>query len=961
MRHLILATLLLVATAVAPARADVAPANVAPAQAGAQANVAPAQAGAQLPPRIQAPTDKATFRRFTLDNGMKVLLVSDPNYNKSAASLVVDAGTIDDPAQTEGLAHFLEHMLFLGTEKYPDPGEYVNYMNANGGRRNAYTSTDHTNYHFEVRHGAFEGGLDRFAQFFIAPKFNPEFVGREVNAVHNEAMRHVQNDLRRMLNVSRELYDPSSGESRFSTGNKDTLAQATPQAVRAFYETHYSADRMALALASTASLDDMERWVRQDFSAVPKRDLPPLVRVSRFLPPKPALRLAFVEPVKEVRTLTLEFPVPGTRADFVSKPDRIVQDLINDAGPGGLRERLKREGLATAIEAELWERTSAYGSMFVTVSLTPQGRTEYERVLRETMAYLDYLRTAPYPADFYAQHAKTGALRETYADRGEGMALATKLANNTLWYPLDVAERATDAWGAPDEAAYRRLLGALRADNVLVTLVAKGVQTDRKERIYGTAYSYREETGAAYAALAHPQKIAYALPGANPFMPAKVALVPERPLALVDEPGLKLYYAEDVEFQRPATTFIFRFVPVREMATADSAALLRLYLAGLQDYLEPALQEAQRAGTNAHFEASIEGLKVTVGGFGDSPARLAHHIAASLRTFTVPPARFDALKELRLRELRSYAETEAYQLARDRRNAMSREFDFLPPQMVAATEKASWADVQAFARRFFARGKLEVLAHGAVKPEDSVAVARDFAASVGAEGAPEKDLVRRRHIDIARAENLVDVGEVAGVNSAFVTDYVLPDDSPATRAATLVASNFISEPFFSELRTRQQLGYIVGASAAASQRERFLTFVVQSSGYGPDELRKRSETFIATLPDRLAATTDAQWATLVAGARSTLSEKPKSIAEKAELFFEYGYTYGGEWDRRESALAALDTLTREQAVTLLKTALGTESARRRSVLLYTKAHPLAETVTPSFTELDTWKATRKYE
>ena len=914
-----------------------------------------------LPPRVVAATDKAAFRRFTLDNGLKVLLVSDPNFNKSAASLVVDTGQIDDPKDTEGLAHFLEHMLFLGTEKYPEAGEYANYMRANGGRNNAYTSTDHTNYHFEVRHAAFEGALDRFAQFFIAPKFNPEYVTREVNAVHNEAMRHVQNDLRRRLNVSRELYDPASGESKFSTGNKETLAKATPAAVRDFYEHHYSADRMALALAGNASLDEMERWVRQDFSPIPKRSLAPLVRESRFLPSKPALRLAFVEPVKEVRSLTLEFPTPATRPSFASKPDRIVSDLLDDAGPGSLLDRLKREGLADSVNAELWERTGEYGSLFVSISLTPEGRAQYPRVLQETMAYLDFLRSAPFPADFYAQHARTGALQETYSDRGEGMELATKLANQALFYPLDVADRVTDAWGAPDEAAYRELLDALRADNMLVTLMAKGVETDRKERIYGTAYSYREDTGAAYAALARPAKVAYALPGRNAFMPAHVAVLAERPLSLIDEPGLRLYYAEDVEFQRPSTTLVYRFVPVREVATVESAALVKLYALALDDFLEPVLGEAKRAGTTASIEPSLEGFKVTVSGFGDSPARLAHEIAVSLRTFKIAPARFDALKDLRLRILKSYGETEAYQLARDRRDAMSREFDFLPPQLMPATERATWPDVQAFARRYFARGKLEAIAHGHMTPEESVASARDFAGAIGAAAAGPGQLLRRRHLAIAPAESLVDVGEIAGVNSAFVADFVLPDDSAATRAAAVVLQNFMGEPFFSELRTRQQLGYIVGSSAASSQRERYLTFIIQSSGYGPDELRRRAETFIATLPRKLAATTDAQWATLLSGARSRLSEKPKSIGAKAEIFFEEAYTYGGDWEYRQSALAALDSLTRDQAVALLNDVLGPQTARRRSVLLYTKAHPMADVVTPTFAERDTWKGTRKFE
>jgi hypothetical protein len=182
-----------------------------------------------LPPLVRAPTDQAQFRRFVLDSGLKVLLVSDPKFDKSGAALVMPIGQIDDPADREGMAHFLEHMLFLGTAKYPEANAYGNFMQSNGGYHNAYTASDHTNYQFEVRHEALAEGLDRFAQFFIAPLFTPEFTGREINAVHNEAMRHVQNDGRRLFSVCRELYAPGSGESKFSTGNKDTLAGATPR------------------------------------------------------------------------------------------------------------------------------------------------------------------------------------------------------------------------------------------------------------------------------------------------------------------------------------------------------------------------------------------------------------------------------------------------------------------------------------------------------------------------------------------------------------------------------------------------------------------------------------------------------------------------------------------------------------------------------------------------------------
>ncbi|MEP7070035.1 MAG: insulinase family protein, partial [Usitatibacter sp.] len=839
---------------------------------------------------------------------------------------------------------------------------YGNFIKSNGGYNNAYTSTDHTNYQLEVPHAAFAGALDRFSQFFIAPKFNPDFTGREVNAVHNEAMRHVQNDFRRQLGVARELYDPSSGESKFSTGNKDTLANATPAAVRAFYEAHYSADHMALALAGRASLDELEKLARADFSAVPKRSIPAVTREAKFLPKKSVLRMAFVEPVKEVRQLALEFAIPPTRPDFSSKPDPLLEGLISYPGPGGLVDMLKKEGLVNKLGAFTWERTGDYGSLFIQADLTPAGQEKYPAVMAAIFGYLDYLRGAPFPAAFYQDRARIAALNETYTDRGEGAALATKLANQALFYPLEVAERATDVWGKPDEAAYRRLLGALTPDNMLATLIAKGVPTDRKERIYGTAYSYREDSGAAYAALARPAKVAsFQLPGVNRFMPAAAPLLPERPLALITEPGVQLYYAEDTEFQRPSTTLIFRFVPVREIATADSGALLRLYAAALDDFLEPAIGDARLAGVEVATALSLEGMKLTVSGFGDSPARFAAYVASQLRTFSLTPQRFEAVKETVMRSLKSYDQVEAYLLARERRDAMAREFYFLPPQLVRRVAAATWPEVQAFARRYFARGKVEALVHGHLSPENAVAVTRDVVARIGAAPAPASALLRRRHLEIARMENVVDAGEIAGVNSAFIADYLLPDDSPATRATAIVAANFFGEPFSAELRTRQQLGYIVGSNASASVRQRYFTFVVQSSAYPPDEVRTRAENMIATLPAALAATTDAQWKTLVAGARSTLEEKTKSIHEKAELFFAEAYDFDADWSRRQDALAALATLTRENAVALLAAALEPQTSRRRTVMLYTKGKPPATEVKPTFAERDAWKATRRFQ
>ena len=105
---------------------------------------------AQVRTDIQkSPNDDREYAHITLENGLEVLVVSEPDADKAGAAMCVDVGYWRDPEGLPGLAHFLEHMLFLGTEKYPEEAEYGNFITANNGLQNAYTSDIYTNYQFE--------------------------------------------------------------------------------------------------------------------------------------------------------------------------------------------------------------------------------------------------------------------------------------------------------------------------------------------------------------------------------------------------------------------------------------------------------------------------------------------------------------------------------------------------------------------------------------------------------------------------------------------------------------------------------------------------------------------------------------------------------------------------------------------------------------------------------------------
>jgi insulysin len=110
-------------------------------------------------------------------------------------------------AREAGFAHYLEHMLFLGTSKYPAEQDFQRHISDHGGSLNAFTASDHTMYYFSIDPEALEGGLDRLAQFFISPLFSESASDREKNAVEEEYRKNLDSDGWRRFQVVKELAD----------------------------------------------------------------------------------------------------------------------------------------------------------------------------------------------------------------------------------------------------------------------------------------------------------------------------------------------------------------------------------------------------------------------------------------------------------------------------------------------------------------------------------------------------------------------------------------------------------------------------------------------------------------------------------------------------------------------------------------------------------------------------------
>lgn len=333
---------------------------------------------------ITSPSDDRGYLVHQLENGLKVLLISDPHTDKAAAALDVRVGSGSDPEDRPGLAHLLEHMLFLGTERHPEAGEYQAFIQQHGGSDNAYTMPDHTNYYFDIQPQYLRSALERFSQFFVAPLFNPKFVERERGVVHAEFSAKLQSDGRRYLAARRQAFNSQHPESSFAVGDENTLADREGDPVRedlvSFYEAHYRAERMNLVVLGGESTSLLRDWVDELFEGVPPgKVIDPQAEVPIY-PHGVLPLLQKINPVKEIRQAVFSFAIPSALDKYAAKPLSYIASLLGDEGPGSLLALLKEHGWADGLSAGGGLSYEDYGTFEVTISLTASGLENYQRI-----------------------------------------------------------------------------------------------------------------------------------------------------------------------------------------------------------------------------------------------------------------------------------------------------------------------------------------------------------------------------------------------------------------------------------------------------------------------------------------------------------------------------------------------------------------------------------------------------
>ena len=863
---------------------------------------------------VVSPNDSREYRHLRLPNNMDVLLISDPSSDKAAASLDVYVGSYQNPQDRAGLVHFLEHMLFLGTEKYPEPGEYQSFISEHGGSHNAGTGLENTNYFFDIDAAHLEPALDRFAQFFSAPNFDAKYVDRERNAVESEYRLKLKDDSRRGQDVLQEQVNPQHPLSMFTVGNLDTLADFDDRPLRpellAIYKKYYSANIMKLVVLGNQSLDELQTMVEPRFKPVVNNqvvvDAPaaPLFAADQL-----PMQLSIL-PLQNSRSLSLNFPLPKMFPHWQKKPANYLAALLGHEGEGSLLEALKVRGWAEGLSAGTGLEDRGGALFYVDISLTPAGLAHQTEIVEMFFATVQLIQQQGINKWRYLETAQLSEIAFQFQEKQNPMGYVSMLASKMQRYPVEEVLHANYVMNEFNAELLGSVAMRLTPDNMLLSLTAPEVDTDTISVMYQTPYSVVKIADVDLAKWRSPDIFTdLVLPSANPYIPDDLGLIVSNealntPQLIVDSKQVSAWHFPDTRFGVPKA-HIIASLKASGIDSPEAFAALELYLAYINDQLSAAVYPAREAGLSFSLQPSERGIAIVVGGYSDKQAVLLEDILTALANPDWDAARFERIQQGLSRDMSNFAQQYPFRQVVASFNSIIKG-QWTPLQKVTGVEQVSMSELKRFAANLLESLSLEVLISGNHDQASAIQLVSNLSSWTELQQTVVTQSVAKLSLGEQRAQIPVD-----HTDAALMLYLQGRDDSLTERAHMLLLGEMLASPFYTSLRTEKQLGYVVAAFASNNLRVPGLAMIVQSPSADVATIKSEMTGFLAAYRDQVGVLAEADLQRYKASVLSGLEETPKNLGEMNSRFMEsLGLGYSA-FDFRQQLAVEIASVTIE--------------------------------------------------
>ncbi|XP_068709633.1 insulin-degrading enzyme-like [Montipora foliosa] len=902
----------------------------------------------------KSPRDDRQYRGLQLKNNMKVLVICDPSTDKAAAAMDVHIGNLSDPDELPGLAHFCEHMLFLGTQKYPSENSFTQFLSENGGSSNAFTGSEHTNFFFDIKHECLHEALDRFAQFFLCPLFNSDATDREVNAVESEHLKNVLNDSWRLNQLDKSTVDPSHPYSRFGTGNKLTLETrpkekglSTRDELLKFHSSFYSANIMALVVLGRDSLDDLTNLVIKLFSDAEDKS----VTIPEF-PIHPygdeQVQVEFVVvPIKEIKHLNISFPIPDVSPHYESKPCGYISHLLGHEGKGSLLSELKTRGWVNELVAGGIGGAKGFMFFICNMELTTEGQDHIYDIVTCVFQYLEMLRREEPQEWVYRECQALCEVKFRFKDKENPRSYVCSTARCLHEFGIEDVIQGQFLMKHFKPDLIKMILSHLVPSKVRITVSGKVFEgkTDLKEEWYGTEYSVNKISPKYIEEWMNVSlNPSLQLPAGNEFIPTDFSIKDRPhdsspiPILIKDGPLLKAWFKQDDTFNLPKACLLFEITSPLAYVDPGHCDMAHLFVELLKDSLNEYAYNAEIAGVEYKIENTMYGMCLSIKGYNHKQPVLLKKIFDRMTNFQIDPKRFPLVKERSEMSLKNFAAEQPHQHALYYTSFLLEELAWHKDELLEALEEVTLEKLVAFIPNLLARLHVECLLHGNMTKKEALDTV-DLVETILKENSKTKPLVpvqliRHREIQLpSGCSYLYEVQNEVHNNSSLEIYYQC--DLQATKSNVLLElfCQIISEPCFNTLRTKEQLGYIVFSGTRRCNGAQGLHVLIQSEKE-PSLLDSRVENFLQGVEDYIKSMSDQEFKNHVEALAVKRLDKPKKLSTECSKHWKEILSRQYNFDRDNIEVALLMTVKKDDIVSFYKDLIALKAPRRHKLAVH---------------------------
>lgn len=862
--------------------------------------------------------DTRQYQAIRLDNDMVVLLVSDPQAVKSLSALVVPVGSLQDPADHQGLAHFLEHMTLMGSQKYPQPDSLAEFLKLHGGSHNASTAPYRTAFYLEVENNALDGAVDRLADAIAAPLLDKKYADRERNAVNAELTMARTRDGMRMAQVSAETINPAHPAAHFSGGNLETLSDkpGSPvlDALHTFRDSWYSANLMKAVIYSNKPLPELARMAADTFGRVPNRQISrPEISVPVVTDAQKGIIIHYV-PAMPRKVLRVEFRIDNNSDRFRSKTDELVTYLIGNRSPGTLSDWLQKQGLAEGIRADSDPVVNGNsGVLAISATLTDKGLAHRDEVTAAIFSYLDLLRTQGVDKRYFDELAHVLALDFRYPSINRDMDYVEWLADTMIRVPVEHALDVVNIADRYDPQAIKDRLAMMTPQNARIWYISP--QEPHNKTAYFVDAPYQvdkidEQTFADWQQKA--QAIKLQLPVLNPYIPDDFTLIKSdkawpHPQLILDEPTLRVVYAPSQYFAsepKADISLVLRNPQAMDSARRQVMFALNDYLAGIA--LDQLSNQAAVGGISFSTGAN-NGLMVNANGYTQHLPALFSDLLQGYFSYTPTEEQLEQAKSWYAQMMDSAEKGKAYDQAIMPIQMVSQVPYFQREVRRALLPSITLQEVLDYRANLKTKGRPELMVIGNMSADAATTLARQIQQQLSADG---NEWCRNKDVVVNRQQLAIFNKAGNSTDSALAAVFAPPnvDEFSSTAASTLLGQ-IIQPWFYNQLRTEEQLGYAVFAFPMNVGRQWGMGFLLQSSDKQPALLWQRFQAFFPTAEAKLRAMKPEEFAQLQQAVISQMMQAPQTLGEEASKLSKDFDRGNMRFDSRDKVVAQIKLLT----------------------------------------------------